>query len=530
MSIVTKTLRGYQTEADDATFDYFNTKKGNPLIVAPVAAGKSLLIAQFIKRAFNNYPTTKFLMLSHVSELLTQDANELAGWAPEVDYCFYSAQLGKKELHATVIFGGIQSIHDQAYKIPHQVDIVIIDEAHLLSPKDLTTYRKFIGNLLKINPHLKVIGYTGTPFRLGQGYLHRGDDALFTDVAFNISMTRLVEEGYLCPVITPQTHTTMDVSSVGITAGDYKIGELERAVDRDPITKACVDEIVQHGTFRRTWLVFAAGVKHAEHIRDEIRSRGVICEMLDGKTSPKERKAMLDAYAAGKIKCMVNVATMTTGLNIPAIDLIAFMRPTKSPVLYIQATGRGMRLSPETGKTNCLVLDFAGIISTLGPVDKVRIAEPKLRLKPGEAPTKVCPECLAVCWGSQRVCYCGYDFPSMGPKIDARASNEAILSTQVKDVWSQVMAWEFTIHKKQGKPDNLKVTYDCGLNSHSQWVCLGHGGTARDAAVQWWRNMGGNNPIPANAEEGLARTSELKKPTSINVGKDGKYDVIKSWR
>ena len=526
-----KNLRQYQIEADNAAFEYFAKHAGNPLIVAPVAAGKSLLIAQFIKRALSLYPSTKFLMLSHVAELLTQDAKELKEHAPEVGYCFYSAQLNEKRLDATVIFGGIQSIHDQAFNIPHAIDVVIIDEAHLLSPKETTTYRKLLNNLLKINPQLKVIGYTGTPYRMGQGYLHRGEDALFTDVAFNISMTRLIEEGYLCPAITPPMNTQMDVSRVGKIGGDFKIGELEAAIDKDYITKACVDEIVQHGVFRNKWLVFCAGVDHATHTRDELRSRGVSCEMLDGKVDKTTRKRMLAAYEAGKIKCMVNVATMTTGLNIPAIDLIAFMRPTRSPVLYTQCVGRGMRLSPNTNKKDCLVLDFGGIIDSLGPVDKVRVKEPKQKLKPGEAPTKVCPECLAVAYAGQRVCVCGFEFPDLGKSnIQHKASNSAILSSQIKDEWAEVYGWSFGTHKKEGKPDSLIVTYDLGMTEQKEWILLEHGGYAQDKAVRWWRDHGGLNPVPVSVVEGLGRISELKKPTHISVGMDGKFSVVRGFK
>src|SRR6185503_6075077 len=119
--------------------------------------------------------------------------------------------------------------------------------------KDTGMYRKFIADLRIVNPYLKLIGYTATPFRAKAGLLHKGKDAMFSGIAYEIGILDLIERGYLVPVITPQMNTHMDVTGVKIQGGDYVGSQLEKAVDTDQQTKSCVDEIMQYGYDRKKW-------------------------------------------------------------------------------------------------------------------------------------------------------------------------------------------------------------------------------------------------------------------------------------
>src|SRR4051812_7205382 len=97
-------LRPYQREAIDAVYSYFREKGGNPLVVIPTGGGKSLIIAQFIKEALEEYPETRFLVLTHVQELIAQNYAELIEAWPDAPAGIYSAGLGKRDLHSKVIF------------------------------------------------------------------------------------------------------------------------------------------------------------------------------------------------------------------------------------------------------------------------------------------------------------------------------------------------------------------------------------------------------------------------------------------
>jgi len=519
-----KTPYPHQEKAIQALFNYFTTKSGSPVGVAPVAAGKSLIMAEFMKRACQQYPSTNFIVLSHVSKLLTQNEAELKEQWPQANTSFYSDQLGSKDLSGQILFAGIQSIYKKAYQFPRRVDIVLIDECHLISPNSQTMYRRFLDDLLKLNPMVKFIGVSGSPYRAGQGYIHQGADRLFTDIAFNITMTELLAGGFLCPLVTPQLRTKMDVSGIQQVGGDFVQNQLQEAVDKDYITKACVEEIVQLGATRKKWIIFATGKTHAKHISEELTRHGISNAVIDADTESGEKALAFASYQFGDLRCLVNINCLTTGVNFTAIDLIAMMCPTRSPVKYVQTGGRGMRLHP--GKSDCLYLDFGGIIESLGPIDKVRIKEP--RLKKGEAPTVVCPECLTLHYAGKLVCECGYQFPrSDKSKINTGASGEAILSTQQTPLAVQSVTYQQ--HDKPGKPPSLKVTYQCGISTHHEWVFIEYGGWLRDKAVRWW-GAHGQLPVPATVKEAIFRQSELKRPIEISVTRNGKYTEITNRR
>ena len=219
--------------------------------------------------------------------------------------------------------------------------------------------------------------------------LHQGDERLFTDIAYEVSIRDLIDQGYLCPLISKATEVELDVGGVGSRGGEFIAGQLQAAVDRGSITKAAIDEVMAYGEGRRSWLVFCSGVAHATHVAEEIRERGVSCATIFGDTPTAERDRIIDAFKRGEIRALASMGVLTTGFNAPAVDLIAMLRPTKSAGLYVQMAGRGTQLAP--GKDNCLVLDFAGNVARHGPVD-ARYAEdsrarPRARRPPRSART-----------------------------------------------------------------------------------------------------------------------------------------------
>jgi DNA repair protein RadD len=116
--------------------------------------------------------------------------------------------------------------------------------------------------------------------------LHTGPDSLFDDIAFEVSVRELIDDGYLAPLISKQTSTQLDVSGVGTRGGEFIAGQVEAAVDQDPITQAAIDEVVAYGRDRRSWLLFCAGVDHACHVSEAVRARGVSCATIFG-TRPR---------------------------------------------------------------------------------------------------------------------------------------------------------------------------------------------------------------------------------------------------
>jgi superfamily II DNA or RNA helicase len=206
-------LRGYQRNAIDAIYSYFMTACGHPLVVVPTAGGKSLVMAAFIQEVLAQWPDERIIILTHVRELISQNFAELIRLWPEAPAGIYSAGLNRRDVQAPILFAGIQSVYRKAYAI-QRADLVLVDEAHLIPRSANTTYRRFLGDLTRINPQLKIIGLTATPYRLDSGMLHTGGDALFDDIAFEVSVRELIDEGYLAPLISKQTTTQLDVSGV----------------------------------------------------------------------------------------------------------------------------------------------------------------------------------------------------------------------------------------------------------------------------------------------------------------------------
>jgi DNA repair protein RadD len=441
---MTLQLRPYQRAAIDAIYDYFAVATGHPLLVLPTASGKSLVAAAFIQEVLAQWPDERIIILTHVRELISQNFAELIRLWPEAPAGVYSAGLNRRDVQAQILFAGIQSVHRKAYAI-QRADLVLVDEAHLVPRTANATYRRFLGDLTRINPQLKVIGLTATPYRLDSGMLHTGPDALFDDIAFEDSVRELIDEGYLAPLVSKQTSTQIDVSGVGTRGGEFIAGQLEAAVDHDPITQAAIDEVVAYGRDRRSWLLFCAGVGHAQHICDAVRERGFSCATIFGHTPKAERDRIIAAFKRGEVRALASMGVLTTGFNAPAVDLIAMLRPTKSTGLYVQMAGRGTRLAP--GKDNCLVLDFAGNVARHGPIDLVKPKDKTNGEGDGEAPTKVCPECQTINALAARGIECGYVFPAPEVQLEATATTRPILSVG-RPEWVDVGAVTYHRHEK----------------------------------------------------------------------------------
>jgi DNA repair protein RadD len=476
-----------------------------------------------MRELIRDYPDMRILCVTHIKELLVQNLQELLGIWPFAPAGLFSAGLGQRDARAQIIFGGVQTIASKADLIGH-IDLVLVDEAHLVPRKADTQYGKLLDGLRAINPDMRMAGLTATDYRLGEGRLTEGDGAMFDAVAFEKPVGELIDEGYLCRPVSKGMETGYDLDGVGKVGGDYNQGKLQAAVDKEAVTRAAIDEVMKYGANRKAWLFFCAGVEHAYHVRDEIRSRGITCETVAGETPAPERDRILADFKAGRIRAVTNNSVLTTGFNHPGVDMLALMRPTLSTSLYIQMIGRGLRNAP--GKENCLILDFAGCVRKHGPIDRVTVKEPGKG--EGEAPVKQCPECESLVHASARVCQdCGYEFPpNEEAKHAASADITPVLST-APPVWHEVTGRTFREHPpKPGKPPSIKVTYMLGLHAQNEWLCPEHTGFAQAKAHRFWSTHGGGRPFPKSVAEWLDRAGELKVTAEIQLKPDGKYQSV----
>ena len=529
-------LRDYQQRSIDDLYAWFNAgHEGNPCMVLPTGSGKSHIVAALCKDALQNWPETQILMLTHVKELISQNAEKMREHWQNAPLGIYSSSLKKKQLGEPITFAGIQSVRDKAQQLGH-IDLVIIDECHLVSHKDEGGYRKLLSKLLEINPSLRVIGLTATPYRLNHGLI-TDKPALFDDLIDPVSIEYLISKGFLSTLRSKITKSKLDTSGVHKRGGEFIESELQAAVDTDEKNEDVVNEVISLAGDRKAWLFFCAGVLHAQNIRDVLNSKGIIAECVTGDTPQKERDTIIADYKSGKIQALTNANVLTTGFDYPDIDLIAMLRPTMSPSLYVQMAGRGMR--PKSHTDHCLVLDFAGVVERHGPITNVRPPNKKEK-GTGEAPVKVCDNCGELVYISTKICpACDYEFPE-SERDPLILRNDDIMGIEGSEM--EVTSWNWRKHtsKASGK-EMLAVTYYGALSDApvTEYFCVDHEGYAGQKARSLFANISiksgsftyGNVTDFDLDTLAFYQQEHGTPPSSIEYTKDGKfYRIInRSW-
>ncbi|RTL34288.1 MAG: DEAD/DEAH box helicase [Burkholderiales bacterium] len=539
-------LRDYQVDAIEGLWAWLEQHEdGNPIMDCSVGSGKSVMIAAVCQRADYEYPGTRVLVIVPQKELLQQNAEKLMKVWPGVDLGIVSASFGRKVVGRQITYATIGSV----YKIAHllgRIDIVMADECHQIQTKEQGMWRNFLKDLHRYNPHCRVFGWTGTPFRGNGVWLTAGAEPLFNAIAAGVPMKRLVDEGFLCPLVTADVATRIGTEGVAVdtTTGDFKVNELAEASDKPELIEAACRELIARATAqgRKRWIVFGVTIEHATHIRDCLRWLGISAEVIHGDTKKlpsKERDQIVQRYRAGQFTCLVNVAVATTGFDVPEIDCIALMRATKSPVLYVQIAGRGMRLigqhiseSTRNGKPDCLWLDFTETTLAMGPVDEIKGRVP-MPGRGGPPPFKLCPNCGSQNATARLKCTsCGHDFPPPERiNHDATVKDAPVMSGQKpKYARHDLTACEYYRHSKEGSPDCMRVLYKSGLQVvATEYVHFDRRGPMRLQAEGWWerRVKDPNGWLPSSTADAvvLAQQGALRTPIAATMTK-GKYPEI----
>ena len=396
-------LRGYQKKTIVSLFSWLEKNPGNPCVVLPTGAGKSLVIAGFIQETLEYWPDTRILVLTHQKELIEQDAKQLHRLLPDVSIGIYAASLKMKDLDQPVTFASIQSIYKKQGLL---WNVILVDECHLINNDDAGMYRTFLKNSCR-----RVIGFTATPYRMGQGYLTDGD-GIFDDLIQPVSILELQGLGYLAKLRSKGTFTKLDVSNVRLRGGEFIDSDLQKELDTFTTNESVAEEIIKSAAYyrREHILIFCSGVEHARHVSEILSEKGMRAAYISGNMSMEDREEILYCFTHGHITALCNANLLTTGFDYPDIDMIAMLRPTMSPGLYLQMAGRGLRLKSNGG--DCLILDFAGNVQRHGPVAFVSPPARKGEARQGVMPCKECPQCLEILPLSLAACpSCGYVFP-----------------------------------------------------------------------------------------------------------------------
>jgi len=418
------TLRPHQIAAADAVEAAYAAGCQRPLVDACVGSGKSLIMAEIARRAYQRGERT--IICAHTRELVEQNANACRslGLACSIN----AAALNERTWRAPVISVAIQSVYGFAGRFG-PVQNLYQDECHLTPPSDDGMYREFRRGF----PQARNPGFTGTIFRLQGGSLVDGENPQFERVVFSYGIVDGIRDGYLVPAFSAAAEDQMNPILLRKSKGEYDTASQDAQMLR--LMDSHITQMIHHGADRRAWLIFEASRKAAQAMTERLNQWGVSAGCVLGNTAAGERARLIADFKAGRLRAIVNVAALTTGFDAPNVDLLVMRRRTMSLGLYVQMTGRALRTiggnidsSIAAGKANCLVLDFAGNIDQHGPLDFIRPKESKVKLikcgscnalnssgarqcwNCGSPLMKLCPACLVEIQKGTLDCpHCGYD-------------------------------------------------------------------------------------------------------------------------
>lgn len=532
--------RYYQTAANDAVWEFLSTKPGNPLVVLPTGAGKSLVIAMLCRQALEF--GGRVVVLAHRKELLQQNAEKIRILLPGVDVGIFSAGLKSKETSQDVLCAGIQSVYRKAENIGPR-HLVIVDEAHLIGQDEDSMYGSFIADVIRLNPKARVAGLTATPYRTGEGPIC-GPDKLFRRICYEAQTGTLINEGFLCPITNKAAEATVKTDALPIRGGEFIEGDVQRLFRQGDAVKDACFEIKDRCHDRRSILVFASGVQHAENVASLLRE--ITAEdvgVVTGETLPIERAETLRRFRNGELRWLVNCDVLTTGFDAPCIDAIAVLRATMSPGLFAQMVGRGLR--KHESKQNTQILDFGENIKRHGSLDDASYgrasAEASAKQRAAAEANgrgKPCPACGMDSPSKAPACIeCGFAFPAK-ERHGAKADDGSTLTGEYPPEHWTVEGVAWGKHTKKNDPDappTLRVDYtvkplEGGLipKTVSEWVCFEHEGFAKTKAGLWWQARSVAD-VPDSVEEALSLLNRgaARMPLQLVTVRDGKYTRIK---
>ncbi len=343
-------LRDYQENSIDGLITSIRGGNKKILLQASTGAGKTIVASSMIQRAVAK--GNQCLFIAHRKEIISQTSEKLDTFG--IDHGVIMSGHTRHKPANPVQLASIQTLSNR-HK-PH-ADLVIIDETHLACS----------ASFQKIIEHYSgaiIIGLTATPTRLDG----RGLGEIYTDMVQVVPMRRLIDDGHL---VQPRVFApfTPDLAKFKTVRGDYDATQVADEMDSASITGDIIKHWTAHAAGRKT-ICFASSVAHSQHIVDEFNAAGISAKHLDGTTNAALRDKTLQDWRDGQFHVLSNMGLFIEGLDVPEASCCILARPTQSVTIYLQAVGRVMR--PAKNKTDCIILDHAGLTHSHGLVDEER--------------------------------------------------------------------------------------------------------------------------------------------------------------
>lgn len=335
-------LRPYQEEAKNAVMQQWEEGIRKTLLVLPTGCGKTIVFTKLIEEQVQK--GERVLILAHRGELLQQAADKLAK-ATGLLCATEKAESSCLGSWFRVVVGSVQTLMRQSRLDrfpPDYFDTIIVDEAHHCVSD---SYMRVLGHF----EGAKVLGVTATPDRGDMKNLGQA----FESLAYEYTLPKAIRQGYLCPIKAQTIPLKLDLSAVSMQAGDFRASDIGSALD--PYLVQIAGEMAKACRDRKT-VVFLPLIKTSRKFCGLLNERGFSAAEVNGES--RDRTEILAGFEAGRYDVLCNSMLLTEGWDCPPVDCIVVLRPTKVRSLYCQMVGRGTRLSPETGKTELLLLDF----------------------------------------------------------------------------------------------------------------------------------------------------------------------------
>jgi superfamily II DNA or RNA helicase len=368
-------LRPYQNGAIGNLRASIGAGNKRVLLQAATGAGKTIIACEMIRLAMMK--SKRVIFIAHRKEIINQTSGKLDTFG--IEHGVIMANHSRVNNHAVQV----ASIQTLTRRDKPPADLIIIDETHLACSASFK-------QILNHYSGATVIGLTATPTRLDG----KGLGEIYSDIIQVIPMAKLIGDGHL---VKPRVFApfTPDMKGIKKSKGDYDASETAKLMDRKEITKDIVKHWAVSAISRKT-IVFASSVEHSKNIVAEFNGAGISAKHLDANTAANERDQTLQEWREGKFTVLSNMGLFIEGLDVPAASCCILARPTKSLTIYLQAVGRVMR--PHESKTDCIILDCAGLTYEHGFVDDARewTLNGKVKRAKDDAPAvHICENCFA---------------------------------------------------------------------------------------------------------------------------------------
>lgn len=464
--------RPYQQQCIDTVWSRLS-KDPDILVVLPTASGKTIIFTLLLKRCLEmmrlQKRTLKSMVLVNQVKLVTQTQDKLSDAIDGENIGLYCGSLGDYNSGSEITVGSINSIE----KITPFIHLLIIDECH--NAENSATYQNFIIRLRKANPNIKIVRFTATPYTAQTGYIY-GKDKDIKRISYRKTLKEMIAMNFIVEPIFQATKEAFDTSKLRKRRGEFVLKDLEKlSKDKEKIS-AQVSDALSRLSGRNKIVWSCTCIEHAEDVQQEI-SKYEPATTIHSKLKRAEQRLNIQEFENGSVRHITSVTMVSEGYDYAAIDAIVCMRPTRSPVLYVQLIGRGLRLFP--GKKNCLFLDFGDVVESLGHPNNPAVNDPNKKANKAEKQAVICPACEHFIFLPASCCKeCGYEFykeeqkkRETTKKLTWNATEHQFTEKLTKTQVVKLLAWEID-DKYVSKAGNkcLKISYQTLMNTYFEWI------------------------------------------------------------